>query len=101
MEELVHTAVSFWQLLELGVANLQALEVIVMEAHPEVVEALQASGLAPELPLLSELKLASKTVVWAWVVGAMPINATRAIRPRIPPKEWRTETHSGVATARD
>ena len=36
-----------------------------MEAHPEVVVALQASGLAPELPLLSELKLASKTVVWA------------------------------------
>ena len=49
----------------------------------------------------SSEKFSEKTVVWAWVVGAMPINATRAIRPRIPPKERRAETRSGVATARD
>ena len=65
MGELVHTAVALLQRLALGVVNLQALDWIVMVAHPDVVEALQASGLAPELPLPSELKLASKTVVWA------------------------------------
>ena len=43
-----------------------ALDVIDIVAQPELVEALQASGLAPELPLASELKLASKTVVCAY-----------------------------------
>lgn len=65
MGELVHTAVALLQLLELGVVNLQALDVIDMDAQLEVVLALQASGLAPDEPLASELKLASKTVVWA------------------------------------
>ena len=79
---LVHTAVSVWQLFALGVVNLQAPDVIDIAAQFEPVEALQASGLAPELPLASELKLASKMVVWAYdsVVieqHSAPIKATK------------------------
>jgi len=55
----------------------------------------------PDVEPLVSLKVSEKRLVWAWVVGAMPINATRAIRPRIPPKERHEETRSVVATARD
>ena len=64
MDELVHTAVSLLQPPE-PVVKRHALVVIDIAAQLEAVLALQASGLAPELPLPSELKLASKTVVWA------------------------------------
>lgn len=59
MDALVHTAVSFSQLFELAVVKRQAFETIAIEAQLEVVVALHTSGLAPELPLESELKLAS------------------------------------------
>ena len=64
MDELVHSAVSLLQLPP-PVVKRHAPVLIDMDAQVEVVLALQASGLAPELPLPSELKLASKTVVWA------------------------------------
>lgn len=65
MDELVHTADSLLQPPE-PVVKRHALDVIDIVAQSELVEALQASGLAPELPLASELKLASKTVVCAY-----------------------------------
>ena len=54
---------------------------MLIDAQLDVVEALHSSGLAPELPLVSPLKLASNIVVWAERDDARgterPINANR------------------------
>ena len=80
MGALVQTAVAVLQEFELGVVKRQAPDVIDIVAQFDVVVALQASGLAPDAPLESELKLASKTVVWASVLNVQSSMRAATIR---------------------
>ena len=80
MGALVQTAVAVLQEFELGVVKRQAPDVIDIVAQFDVVVALQASGLAPDAPLESELKLASYTVVWASVLNVQSSMRAATIR---------------------